>query len=176
MEIFQLANALKARLDGTGTAVFIVQFSNNILTPSPNHLLLPGLARTRTRCDQTPAAIAGGLLPYTSRPWRRPHHRHFLPPPQRESALPHLPPNGLNVSLQDALPDTKEGSPVALQASALPVIFTKLQTVSYHPRKEYVSILLSLCTHCGGDVMAILPRDQSLMPRLYLDVDFALQS
>ncbi|XP_019197291.1 PREDICTED: U-box domain-containing protein 19-like [Ipomoea nil] len=66
------------------------------------------------------------------------------------------------------LADTKQGSTAALQASALPVISTKLQTVSSRPGKEYcVSILLSLCTHCGGDVTAVLARDQSLMPRLY---------
>nr|GLL22343.1 U-box domain-containing protein 19-like [Ipomoea trifida] len=66
------------------------------------------------------------------------------------------------------LTDTKEGSTAALQASAVPVISTKLQTVSSRPGKEYcVSILLSLCTHCGGDVVAVLARDQSLMPRLY---------
>lgn len=66
------------------------------------------------------------------------------------------------------LADTKEGSAAALQASALPVVSAKLQTVSSRPGKEYcVSILLSLCIHCGVDVIALLVRDQSLMPRLY---------
>ncbi|GFZ17482.1 plant U-box 13 [Actinidia rufa] len=61
-----------------------------------------------------------------------------------------------------------EGSVAILQTPALPVLICLLNSSATPVGKEYcASILLSLCNHCGDEVVATLAKDTSLMRLLY---------
>ncbi|XP_044487080.1 U-box domain-containing protein 19-like [Mangifera indica] len=67
-----------------------------------------------------------------------------------------------------ALAESTEGAVTILQTSAMAVIMGLLQSLTSRRGKEYcVSILLSLCSNGGKEVIAILAKDSSLMPSLY---------
>lgn len=73
------------------------------------------------------------------------------------------------------LSESFDGSTVIGQASTLSAIIRVFKTASSRSGKEYcASILLSLCNYCGGDVIAALAKDPTLMTSLYsllTDVD-----
>ncbi|KAJ4712306.1 RING-type E3 ubiquitin transferase [Melia azedarach] len=67
-----------------------------------------------------------------------------------------------------ALAENIEGTFTILRTSALPVIMGLLQSLSSRAGKEYcASILLSLCSNGGEEVLAILAKESSLMTSLY---------
>ncbi|KAL8118305.1 hypothetical protein AgCh_016005 [Apium graveolens] len=66
------------------------------------------------------------------------------------------------------LSESSEGSTTIVQASALSVILRIFKNLASRSGKEYcASILLSLCHHCGAEVIGVLAKDPGLMTALY---------
>ncbi|XVF54149.1 hypothetical protein PTKIN_Ptkin05aG0157400 [Pterospermum kingtungense] len=66
------------------------------------------------------------------------------------------------------LAESYDGTFTILQTSALPLVTRTLQSTTSRAVKEHcVSILLSLCTNGGDDVVAVLAKDPSVMSSLY---------
>ncbi|KAL6524419.1 hypothetical protein OROHE_016090 [Orobanche hederae] len=72
------------------------------------------------------------------------------------------------LAVLSALADSLEGSMEIVRASGLSLILRFLHCVETRAGKEYcVSILHSLCIHCGRNVVSVLAKDVSIMAVLY---------
>ncbi|XP_052180493.1 U-box domain-containing protein 19-like [Diospyros lotus] len=73
-----------------------------------------------------------------------------------------------SLAVLSTLAETAEGSIAVLQISPLPLFVGILRSSASRAGKEYcVSILLAVCRNCGGEAVAGLEKEPSLMPLLY---------